>query len=170
MTQEQPNIRNDATPGADNIRSAYEPHHRVQIKCGGGSRTKQSFKAECDINNIMAKYQKTGSLAHAQQHQGEYGFASAVSFHEAMNIVTQAEQMFASLPSTLRNRFSNDPGAYLDFVQNPDNEDEMRELGLLVDREPSQAETIANAVREGLANATQQSDDPSGVQNDGGDT
>jgi hypothetical protein len=38
--------------------------------------------------------------------------------------------MFMSLPAKIRSRFQNDPGAFLDFVQNPENRDEMIELGL----------------------------------------
>ena len=38
--------------------------------------------------------------------------------------------MFADLPSSIRTKFNNDPAQYLDFVQDPEKLEEMRELGL----------------------------------------
>jgi len=38
--------------------------------------------------------------------------------------------MFEELPSTIRAQFENNPEKFLEFVQNPDNLDKMRELGL----------------------------------------
>ncbi len=103
---------------------------RVQVFFEGTGRAKQSMRDECDINNIMSKYAKTGYVDHFARHGGDYGFATSVSFHEAMNIVSKADQMFDELPSKARNRFHGDPAEFLDFVQNEDNLDEMRELGL----------------------------------------
>lgn len=99
----------------------------------GERRTKSSFKAECDINNILARFQKTGAFDHMNKHEASYGFATGQSFQEAVNTVNQAKQMFADLPSTLRIKFNHDPAAYLEFVQNPDNLEEMAELGLLTE-------------------------------------
>jgi len=78
----------------------------------------------------MAKFQKTGAIAHVQNNQPQYGFASSESFHESMNIVTKAQSMFNDLPSSIRSKFKNDPAEFLEFVQNEDNADELVELGL----------------------------------------
>ncbi len=111
--------------------SAYGKKTQLSIQFDPDSGlTKQSFKDECDINNILAKYQKTGAIAHANNHAPEYGFATAQNFTDSMFIVTTAQRMFNDLPSSLRDIFNNDPAQYLDFVQNPDNEAEMVELGL----------------------------------------
>lgn len=104
-------------------------------------RTKQQFKNECDINNIMAKYQKTGAVEHMAAHQQHYGYANSVDFNEAMQITTRAEQMFAALPSSLRTKFRGDPGAYLDFVQDEANYPEMAKLGLLSEAAEAALET-----------------------------
>ena len=45
-------------------------------------------------------------------------------------------------PSKARTKFDNDPGKFLDFVQNPDNELEFYELGLTDYPLPNTAETI----------------------------
>lgn len=105
---------------------------RVQVHFEGRGRTKQAMRKECDINVIMAKYAKTGLVNHFSRYGGDYGFASSVSFHEAMNVVTKADQMFDDLPSKVRRRFNGDPASFLDFVQDPENAEEMIELGLCV--------------------------------------
>ncbi len=110
--------------------SRLEGRPRVRSDCSVGGRAKQSMRDECDINKIMAKYLKTGSIAHLAKHGGEYGFASSVDFHTAMDVVTRADQMFSALPSDLRARFAGDPGNFLAFVQDEANLEEMVKLGL----------------------------------------
>ncbi len=131
--------------------TAYSPRHRVQIEFAEKGMTKQSFAKECDINNIMARYQKTGAVSHFSSHQGEYGFASGLTFTEAMMTVTKAQQLFAGLPSKVRNRCGNDPAYFLDFVQDEANAVELVELGLM-DRpdvvEAGAPDTAVEAVEE----------------------
>lgn len=112
----------------------------------GAGRTKQSFKDQCDINFIMGRYLKSGAVDHLAKHGGQYGDVSPLSFHEAMNIVSTAEQMFNDLSSDVRKRFANDPARFLDFVQKRDSDGnlvngaEMRLLGLappLAEPEPT---------------------------------
>ncbi len=131
-----------------NFRTAYGDHEPVRTVVVGKSRTKQSFKAECDINNIMAKYQKSGAVAHVNRHGAEYGYATSLDFAEAMRVVTTGQSMFDDLPSSVRTRFSNDPASFLSFVQDDSNEDEMRELGLLP-KEPVEVAPPAPPVAPG---------------------
>lgn len=96
------------------------------------SRTKQSFKQECDINTIMAKYEKTGVIEHTKSFAGHYGdFSDIKSYQEALDAVIAAEEMFMGLPAQARAKFANDPGKFLDFVEDPSNVEEMGRLGLL---------------------------------------
>ena len=109
----------------------YRKHSRVHPIISGESRTKQSFKKECDINNIMSKYEKTGIISHCRQHGGEYGdFIAAPDYHTAMTEITRAEEMFMAIPAGVRAKFGNDPAAFLAFAQDPENLEEMREMGL----------------------------------------
>lgn len=112
------------------IRSAFNREFSNPIFFQGPGRTKQAHAEESDINYIMAKYLKSGHLEHANKHAGEYGFASSDDFHGAMNVVVKAQAMFDELPATTRRRFGNSPTMFLDFVQNPDNAQEMSDLGL----------------------------------------
>jgi len=99
------------------MRSAYIPHDRVYTAVGETSRTQQSFRDETDINNIMAKYQKTGLIDHVNEHGASYGDQpAAADFHEAMNLVANTKSMFEELPSATREDFDNDPSKFLDFI------------------------------------------------------
>ena len=110
----------------------YRKHERVIAPLEGESTTHQSFKDECDINNIMKKFEMTGIMEHARRFEGQYGdFISAPDYHTAMNAIVLAQEMFMAIPSKIRQRFANDPSLFLEFVQNPDNVEEMKELGLL---------------------------------------
>lgn len=113
------------------IRKPYDPHERVRVEFSSPSLAKQSMQAECDINNIMRQFDKTGLLSHTNKHNGDYGnFLSAQEYHESMNAVLAARDAFDSLPSKIRGKFANDPALFLDFVQNPDNAEELVEMGL----------------------------------------
>ena len=111
---------------------------RVQFRCEGKSLTEQSHKGECDINKIMAKYQRTG-LWPERLDTPRYGdFSSEVSFHDTMNKVREAEEDFMSLPPDIRSRFNQDPGELIGFLSDPENREEAIELGLLPDPEKEQ--------------------------------
>lgn len=111
--------------------TAYGPKVKVMETFPADGRTKQSFKDECDINQIMARYQTTGVLDFVAKHQAQYGDCTGIEFQQGLDIIRQAREMFADLPSKLRARFSNDPGEFLDFVQDPANLEEAAQLGLL---------------------------------------
>lgn len=118
------------------FRTAYGPKLIVKTDVSGQDRTKQAFKAECDINQIMARYQKTGVLDFAAKHEPQYADCTGADFQRGMEIIANAKSMFEDMPSKLRLRFENDPAKFLDFVQNPENREEARELGLLKPEAP----------------------------------
>ena len=95
-----------------------KPRKATRTKPNGKSRTRQSHAADCDINNIMAKFQKTGSIDHVAKHGPQYGEVTAITYHEAQNLVIEAQDMFNDLPSSARAKFENDPRNFMDFVQN----------------------------------------------------
>lgn len=111
------------------------PEPILVLDCSNSpSRTKQEFAKDADINNIVKKFIKTGQLpptALAQQKQAYADYSEIGSFHESFNQILGAREMFQQLPVEIRNRFQNDPGQLLDFVADPANETEARELGLL---------------------------------------
>lgn len=95
------------------------------------SRTKQSFKNEANINNIMARYNKTGVIDHLNSNAGSYGdFSTANSYQDSLNLIISAQNMFDDLPAKIRKRFGNDPALFIEFVDTPGNLQELVEMGL----------------------------------------
>lgn len=96
------------------------------------SRTKQSHKDECDIHKILSQYSRTGLLTHVAERPPFYVDVSGMpDYRSALNAVKEAEELFMELPAKTRSEFDNDPAVFLDFCNDPQNEDKMRELGLL---------------------------------------
>lgn len=117
--------------------SAYVPHKRVQTHNDLPTRAKQSFAQESEINNILAKYHATGLVDHLASYGGTYAdMPSNLDFQDATNTVMEAKKMFDALPSNIRTLFDNDPAEFLAFVENPENIDEMVELGLATQPAP----------------------------------
>lgn len=118
----------------------YRPHDRVTKTFKDPSRTKQSFAEESDINRIIAKYRKTGTITWLNRHEAMSGdFSNVPDFMQAQNVVAHAQRMFDDLPANLRRRFNNDPAEFLGFIGNAENKDEMVRLGLA--RKPPPAVT-----------------------------
>lgn len=112
------------------VRHAYQ-RKRVPSAVSGRSLTKQAFRDECDINNIMRRFEKDGILNHFNTYRGDYGdFTDCPEYHDAQNKVISANEMFMTLPAKVRDRFKNDPGGFLAFVADKKNLPEMYELGL----------------------------------------
>lgn len=125
------------------FKTAYGPKLKVQVDTTvEPSRTKQSFKAECDINTIISRYLKTGTLDFANKNEPRYGDVTGIEYQQAAFKVAAAKSMFAELPAALRHRFDNEPAKFLDFVQDDRNIEEARELGLL---KPKAEATVAVA-------------------------
>lgn len=113
------------------ILSAYGKLLKVKVAFTGLGRTKQAFKEECDINQILARFKKTGVLDFQQKHQAQYGDCTAIDFQNAQLLIAEANGMFAAMPSALRSRFDNDPAKFLAFVNDKRNRNEAEDLGLL---------------------------------------
>lgn len=117
--------------------SAYSLKPRVLTEAGGLSMTKQSFKAECDINNILKRFRKNAGIDFLNTYSGYLSgkfedVSAAVDYHTAHAQIDEARQVFGAMPASLRARFNNDPGALLDFLGNSANREEAVSLGLLV--------------------------------------
>ena len=109
------------------------------------SRTKQSFRDECDINNILRQFNVTGQLPSGSV-QPQYGdFSGITDYQSALNAVMAAQDSFLQLPAKIRAKFDNDPALFVEFASDEANKDEMKALGLLreqtvqaVDTSPSE--------------------------------
>ncbi len=102
------------------------------ITCGPG-RTKQSMKAECDINLIVAKFEKSGLLTHVSQGLPSFVDVSEMTdYRSAMEHVRSVEEYFAGLPAAVRARFVNDPIEFMEYLDSGASEEDLRALGLEV--------------------------------------
>lgn len=104
----------------------------------------QHMRDECDVNVIMRRYQNTGVLTHVMEDANAiYGdFYDVPDYKSGVELMLAADNLFMELPSSVRDKFQNNAGEFLDFASNPDNIDEMREMGLA---EPKQATVEAAA-------------------------
>lgn len=97
------------------------------------ARTKQEFCDECDINNIMRKYEKTGLISHTANGVARYGdFTNADDYLSATNQVLEAQATFDALPARVRDRMENNPANLIAFLGDENNLDEAVQLGLVV--------------------------------------
>lgn len=93
--------------------------------------TQQQFKDSCDINLILDRYMKTGELP-INHKVGRYlDLSELPDYQGALDTVMRAEAAFMDLPAKLRERFQNDPSQLLNFLNNPQNNDEAIQLGLI---------------------------------------
>lgn len=94
--------------------------------------TKQSFRDQCDVNTIMAKYKRTGTLDHVSGETPAYGdFSNVTDYQSAMNQIIEANVAFEQLPATTRARFHNNPEELVTFMEDSDNQQEAEDLGLV---------------------------------------
>lgn len=107
------------------------------LRCEDESLTKQSEAAACDINNIVRHWIKSGGAMDLSQRVGQFlDVAEVPDFQTCQQFIASASDLFMSLPATVRDRFKNDPGEFLAFVQDPKNVDEMVEMGLATKKAP----------------------------------
>lgn len=126
-----------------------------QLEFHDVSLTEQHHKNDCDVNQILKRYLKTGILDSRNVKTPMYGdFSFAPSdYRQAVELLEEARSRFLALPSEVRERFGNDPGAVLDFLNDPANRDEAVKLGLVsapvkteVEPEPAQNENNRESV------------------------
>ena len=112
------------------------------LACEEPSLAQQHFKEECDINNILQKFNITGLLPEAPLSPRYGDFTGIGDYHTALNRVIAAQEEFEALPAQIRARFDNDPAKLIEFLDNSDNRPEAEKLGLV---EKAAAEVVEAA-------------------------
>ena len=90
--------------------------------------TKQSFKDSTDINKILHKAQRTGTISHINRYGAMYGDFEAFDFLEAQNQLAKAREIFDALPSELRAEFDQDPSQFFAYANDPANASRLEEV------------------------------------------
>jgi len=106
-------------------------YQRLSIDLSKGGRTKQQFADDCNINKILAKYKISGVIEHVKKNASYLECPTGLDFHEAQNLILDAQKTFDDLPAHVRKEFNNNPAEFLTFVENPENVERMEELGLI---------------------------------------
>jgi phage internal scaffolding protein len=113
------------------FKTAYGDRKRAGFQTTGESLTQQSHAQAADVRNIIKQYDRTGLIANVNKGIAQYGDYSEINeYQEALNMVIEANESFAELPSHIREQFNNNAGAFFEFATNPQNEEKMIELGL----------------------------------------
>ena len=95
----------------------------IREKDYSDGRTKQAFKDSCDINKMLKKAQKSGSIAHLQKYpELVYGeFDGEFDLLTATQKIAKAGEIFAELPSEVRREFGNNAIEFVRFANDPEN-------------------------------------------------
>ena len=112
------------------------------------TRTQQQFAKDVDINTIVSRFEKTGIIKHLNPARPNYGFAPAITLHQAYEQIRYAKETFLSLPSEVRDEFDNDPVKFVEFIEDDANTETLREMGLLPAEEGGAAAGAAPASGE----------------------
>ncbi len=97
----------------------------TQVKKYTDGRTKQCFKNECDIQKIMARAEKAGTISHLEKYQGVYADYSEVDFFSMTQTLTRGREVFDELPAEIRQEFGQSPAKFFAFVNDPANKDDL---------------------------------------------
>ncbi len=87
--------------------------------------TKQCFKNECDIQKIMARAEKAGTISHLEKFSGQYADFSDVDFHSMTTTLTRGREIFDELPAEIRREFGQSQSEFFKFVNDPANRDDL---------------------------------------------
>lgn len=96
------------------------------------SMTEQHFKDECDINNIVARYEATGVMpsGSAEPLFGDFE-KFPTDLLSSRKFFDEAESRFMELPANVRKEFNNSPLELLAALQDSSNRQRFIDLGLI---------------------------------------
>ena len=113
---------------------------------------RQSERHVANINQIMARYEKTGIIPIQNPETFFADVSELGDYRTALHQIREAESVFLNLPAEYRERFDNEVGEFLDFALDPENLNEMVEMGLI--------EEMPDQVRAEASEATTEGGDP----------
>jgi phage internal scaffolding protein len=112
---------------------------RCFFETSGESMTQQHFQEETEINNILRSHDRNGVIEHIHRGNAIYAdFSEITDLSDALHQIKEAQAEFLNIPSKIREKFQNDAGQFFKFASDPNNLDQLREMGL-ANPEPSVA-------------------------------
>lgn len=113
-------------------------HRKITVDCSSPKLTEQHHAKACDINNIVAQFQKTGIMPQSFKIPNYLDNTSTPDLVDVFYTVQEAQEAFLTLPSNIRKLMDNDPAQMERFMLNPENTDILKKHGLLVDKPQTQ--------------------------------
>lgn len=106
--------------------------NRVAFRDETPSRTKQSFKDQCDVNVVVRKYATAQPEFFQNPRPEQFGDATGVvDLQEAINLIRDADEAFASLPSSVRKLAGNDRVNFLRMLADEEGVELLKDAGFL---------------------------------------
>ena len=130
------------------LRSAYnydvdEASNASSLSVFEPSLALQSELEATDINTILKRFGITGQLPTSVR-APQYGDFTGVSdYQSALQAIQLAEDSFSELPADVRERFGNNPQAFVDFCSDEANRAEAERIGLVMPKAEIIKEPIA---------------------------
>lgn len=96
------------------------------------SMTRQEMSPDCDINVIMARYERTGLVPTNLNAAPTYLDLTQTppDLMTALNMINDADDAFMRLPATVRKEFDNDAMRFVEYASDGNNIEQLREWGL----------------------------------------
>lgn len=110
---------------------------------GDPGKTDPSQADDCDINNIVARYHKTGVFPGTDVPAVFGDLSDTPTYQDALQVIINAENAFMTLDAKTRKKFSNSPSEFLEFIDDPQNAAEMVKMGLATIVEPSPSPAVS---------------------------
>lgn len=88
------------------IRTHHSQVERVQVIFPDDGLTKQSFRDECNINHIISRYRKTGSITHVKPNfQWQAGVQPTYDYLQTQTAIAEAKSIYEGMPLDQREKF-----------------------------------------------------------------
>lgn len=96
------------------------------------SRVQEQFADACQTDTIIRKYNSMGVNPFIASGGSQYLDTTQIpDFFVAQNAQVKVKEFFEGLPADIRLEFNNDPMQFAEVVSDPQNEDYLREIGVL---------------------------------------
>lgn len=140
----------------------FNPAQVAGFRTVGASKTDQSFADDSDINELVRRFVKRGSLydpatlINQTPSQPSFGdFSNIPDLLDAANQIVEAERMFGQLPAMIREFFNHNALSLLQFVDMAKKDENLYakgvELGLLKAKEHKKDDPV-NGKETGSSN------------------
>lgn len=108
-----------------------KPHAPVSISDWEPSLARQEFQDECDINQIMMRFEKGEAPSFTPRVPLYLDLTEMPdTLQGTLNLLNEAAASFNSLPALVRREFENDPVLFVEFASDPANLEQLRTWGL----------------------------------------